>query len=143
PMATVPGGRMLVRTEDGEEFRVVEVDQALQGVPVLYTPPPRSRVLAPAAPAPSRVPAGSETAAATVPAPARLEDPPPEPAPAAPVRAAEPAAAPHAPVLLGPESVRPLGARRATPAPAPPPSAAPAAAPATRALVVDDSLVAR
>jgi len=96
-------------------------------VPLLYTPPAQLRVVTPAAPAP--------------PAPA------PEAGPAVPAgtpsatSALTSALTPRAPIVLGPESVRPLGARREAPAPAPP--AAPPAPASTRALIVDDSLVAR
>jgi len=151
----VPGGRHVVRTEEGEEFRVVDVEEALQGVPPLHTPPPapRSHPAAAGEPAvrtPSQimlVPEGlavPETAAAPVssvaPAPTKVEAP-----------------KPAEPVVLGPEFVRALGAATASASPAVGAPAAPAPGPepardpagpavrtaARRALVVDDSLVAR
>jgi CheY-like chemotaxis protein len=129
---TVPGGTFRVRTEEGEMFRVVDIEQALAGVTPLHTPPPAPPSLAVVAAAIER-PVEPAAAPAAVAAPA---------APAAPK--------PAEPVVLGPEFVRALGA---------PLAAAPAAAVAEpnaratetpvaksnvrRALVVDDSLVAR
>ena len=156
----VPGGRHVVRTEEGEEYRVVDIEEALRGVPPLHTPPgppragtpPRTEPSseAPALPAREHVPA--EVATAVV---------PPVPAPPAEVESPKPSA----PVVLGPEFVRALGARVVSaarpavapappaprPAPEPPAAGAPAPEPAgsaqraaaPRALVVDDSLVAR
>ena len=40
----VPGGRLVVRTDEGEAFEVVEVSEALRGVPPLHTPKPLPRV---------------------------------------------------------------------------------------------------
>jgi len=130
----VPGGTRVVRTEEGEEYRVVDVEQALRGVPPLHTPEPGL------ARASSLAPRRQPVAVAVVSAP--------EP----PVEVAAPA-----PIVLGPEFVRPLGAPAvaalappaATPPPAMPepgPSAASSRAPAPavrRVLVVDDSLVTR
>ena len=142
----VPGGRLVIRTDEGEEYRVIDVEQALQGVPPLHTPPPMPRMhRAPAAPvAPDEAPISLVL----------------EPGPAAVVItqepatvAALPAAAPAEPIVLGPESVRALGLQplpaAAPMAAAPRPAASSATAPppsvpaVPRALVVDDSLVAR
>ena len=108
----VPGGRQVVRTEEGEEFRVLDLERALEGVPPLETPPPVPRVRAEAR--------------------AALAEPAPQALPA------HAAAAPVPPLVLGPEFVRALGGL-AMPAPKP----AMAAPAARRALIVDDSLVAR
>ena len=142
----VPGGRLVIRTDEGEEYRVIDVEQALQGVPPLHTPPPMPRMhRAPAAPvAPDEAPISLVR----------------EPGPASVVItqepatvAALPAAAPAEPIVLGPESVRALGLQplpaAAPMAAAPRPAASSATAPppsvpaVPRALVVDDSLVAR
>ena len=167
----VPGGRHVVRTEEGVEYRVVDVEEALQGVPPLHTPPPAPRLH------PAAVAAGEPLA----PTPVQEVAPQvaialvPEPV-AAPAPGAVEAKKPAAPVVLAAEFVRALGAppsstapakpvvsappatRPAPPAPKPaPPAAKPApepsgarepAAPALpavvlRALVVDDSLVTR
>jgi len=159
--SAVPGGRQVVRTEEGEAYRVVEVDEALRGVPVLHTPPPRPRPhptaangpaaeAAPAAAAPAAEPRGKAPAAEVTP----VADP-----------------TPSAPIVLSPEFVRPLSTAsgaaatdapaqvlapadpvRTEPAAAPSPRAAtrpdlpqPAAEPAAapRALIADDSLIAR
>jgi CheY-like chemotaxis protein len=144
----VPGGRHVVRTEEGEEFRVVDVVEALQGVPPLRTPPP----------APRMEPAAVAEPAATVSSPIALVL---EPAAVTAIAASKPSQ----PIVLGPEFVRALGARLLTsatplaqvPARTPAtaekpamarPSASEPVAPAPRAgvlraLVVDDSLVAR
>jgi CheY-like chemotaxis protein len=144
----VPGGRHVVRTEEGEEYRVVDVAEALHAVPPLHTPPPAPRMHA------AEVAAGGLLAPAPEAAAIALV---PEPV-AAPAPVAVEAKKPAAPVVLGAEFVRALGfpaaAVVATPAPpavtpAPEPSAATEpVAPApraaiTRVLVVDDSLVAR
>jgi CheY-like chemotaxis protein len=144
----VPGGRHVVRTEEGEEYRVVDVAEALHAVPPLHTPPPAPRMH------PAEVAAGERLAPAPEAAAIALV---PEPV-AAPAPVAVEAKKPAAPVVLGAEFVRalgfPAGAVVATPAPpavtpAPEPSAArEPVAPApraaiTRVLVVDDSLVAR
>jgi CheY-like chemotaxis protein len=163
----VPGGRHVVRTEEGEVFRVVDVEEALQGVTPLHTPAPAPRT-PPAdvpveAPGPASLePAGAPAQATTARVAASV------PAPAVPgIEAAKPSV----PIVLGAEFVRALGARAAakavvpaagaSPAPAPhaekpAPELLPAAGQATpepagpapragvpRALVVDDSLVAR
>ncbi len=39
----VPGGRLVVRTDEGGEYWVVEVSEALEGVPQLHTPKPQPR----------------------------------------------------------------------------------------------------
>jgi CheY-like chemotaxis protein len=144
----VPGGRHVVRTEEGEEYRVVDVAEALHAVPPLHTPPPAPRMH------PAEVAAGERLAPAPEAVAIALV---PEPV-AAPAPVAVEAKKPAAPVVLGAEFVRalgfPAGAVVATPAPpavtpAPEPSAArEPVAPApraaiTRVLVVDDSLVAR
>jgi len=144
----VPGGRHVVRTEEGEEYRVVDVAEALHAVPPLHTPPPAPRMH------PAEVAAGELLAPAPEAVAIALV---PEPV-AAPAPVAVEAKKPAAPVVLGAEFVRalgsPAGAVVATPAPpavtpAPEPSAArEPVAPApraaiTRVLVVDDSLVAR
>jgi len=144
----VPGGRHVVRTEEGEEYRVVDVAEALHAVPPLHTPPPAPRMHAAEVAAGERLaPAPEAAAIALVPEPV-----------AAPAPVAVEAKKPAAPVVLGAEFVRALGfpaaavvAMPAPPAvtPAPEPSAArEPVAPApraaiTRVLVVDDSLVAR
>lgn len=146
---TVPGGRLVVRTDEGEEYWVVEVSEALRGVPPLHTPKPQARLRplpglagegeaapAPAAPSGSPAPAAvpDETAA---PNGSEEEEEPGEIAPRA-----------GALRLLGPEHVHPIHLGPAVP-PVPPPAAepasrAPAASAAPRhALLVDDSLVAR
>jgi len=151
---TVPGGRHVVRTEEGEVYRVVDVEEALQGVPPLHTPAPAPRMqpaapaarVEPAAPAPEAAPAHSHEPIALV----------PEREPVATTTQAAPqaAAATVQPIVLGPESVRALGGRAgakaapapaaAAPAPEPPAAKPPVNARAVRrALVVDDSLVAR
>jgi CheY-like chemotaxis protein len=149
----VPGSTHGVRTEEGEVFRVVDLEQALRGVPPLHTPAP------PLAGAPA--PRVQPSLATTVEIPIEIAPELP-PAPAA-AQLPPVAARPAEPVVLGPEFVRALGApgpavHSSHPAVAAPPAAAPAAAavlqPARaaesvakpgirRALVVDDSLVAR
>ncbi len=131
PSDAVPGGRHVVRTEEGGEYWVVEVAEALRGVPPLHTPAPRPR---------------PRVTRATV---ALASEPVAEPA-----SHAESHVAPSALIVLGAEDVRPLGRvshASATPAnahafeaPAPPaPEPGPASSGARLALVVDDSLVAR
>ena len=39
----VPGGRLVVRTDEGGEYWVVEVSEALEGAPQLHTPKPQPR----------------------------------------------------------------------------------------------------
>jgi len=175
--SAVPGGRQVVRTEEGGAYRVVEVDEALRGVPVLHTPPPRPRPHPAAAngPAADAAPAAASASEAQ----GSLTAAPPPAAPAAEPRGKAPAPAvtpvadptPSAPIVLSPEFVRPLStpsSAAATDAPAqvlapadpvrtgpaagpspraatrpdlPQPAAEPAAAP--RALIADDSLIAR
>jgi CheY-like chemotaxis protein len=177
--AAVPGGHLLVRTEEGGEFWVVDVEAALRDVPQLHTPPPRTRARAaaaaetplaqarpaapPAADAPEPAaepallvltaahahplaspPARSEAAKAE---PAHVPAPPSVPAPVL-VPAPQPAAVP-APPLAAPRR-EPI-AREVPPAApmvldasaAQPLRAAPVARAERRALIVDDSLVAR
>jgi len=170
-MDALPGSRRVVRTEEGEEYRVVEVDQALRGVPPIHTPSPRPRGEAPHEPerlvtgtvlstvAPSEPEPGIEaqlSAAPIVaqPAPAPDTSPPPSPEPMwldahwvrpiglpapapapAPAVAAEPALrADSPPARPGPEAVPRTDAPR---------TGAGRAAGPRRALIVDDSLVAR
>src|SRR6185503_16919528 len=90
----VPGGTQVVRTEEGEEYRVVDVEEALRGVPPLYTPEPsRAR--------------------------ARAQAPRLQPVAVAELAAEVAAPAPVKPIVLGREFVRPLGAPVVA-APAPP-----------------------
>jgi CheY-like chemotaxis protein len=177
--AAVPGGHLLVRTEEGGEFWVVDVEAALRDVPQLHTPPPRTRARAaaaaetplaqarpaapPAADAPEPAaepallvltaahahplaspPARSEAAKAepahvpappSVPAPVLVPAPQPAAVPAPPLAATrrEPIARevpPAAPMVLDASAAQPL-------------RAAPVARAERRALIVDDSLVAR
>jgi CheY-like chemotaxis protein len=109
---TVPGGRLVVRTDEGEEYWVVEVSEALRGVPPLHTPKPQPRVR----PLPGLAGEGQATPAAA---------PPGSPAPAA---APDETAAPNgseeeeepgeitpragALRLLGPEHVHPIHSAR-------------------------------
>ena len=118
----VPGGTQVVRTEEGEEYRVVDVEQALRGVPPLHTPepPPRRTGALAGAQAPRLQPVAVAARGA------------PEP-PAA-------VAAPAPPIVLGPEFVRALGPVVAAPTKAKVKPPAPAV---RRVLVVDDSLVTR
>jgi len=118
----VPGGTLMVRTEEGEEYRVVDVEQALRGVPPLHTPEPglRRTGAMPGAQAPRLQPVAVAAVSA------------PEP-PAA-------VAAPAPPVVLGPEFVRALGPVVAAPTKEKLKPPAPAV---RRVLVVDDSLVTR
>jgi CheY-like chemotaxis protein len=169
--AAVPGAHLRVRTEEGAEFWVVDVEAALRAVPQLHTPPPRARARAAAvAEAPL-----AEARVAAVPAAA-----PPEPAaePAWRMLTAEnahPLVGPHArseaakaesssppaptPALVAapapalvPAPVRREPAARVVPPAAPltldataaqPLGAAPGARAERRALIVDDSLVTR
>jgi CheY-like chemotaxis protein len=126
-MDQVPGGRLVVRTEEGEEFRVVDIDQALAGVPPLHTPPPSARVQLAEAPTGLGHPAPPKPEAAPARAPIALV-PEPEPVPDAPAvtAAAATADAPAPPIVLGPEFVRALDVLDA------PAAATPAGAPATR-----------
>lgn len=164
PSDAVPGGRRVVRTEEGEEFWVVEVSEALHGVPQLYTPRPQPRPRAAVVTLP-----GSEVEAALAAAPAAA-DPAPvfSDLPVGSDDEEEPVAfVPGGLRLLRPEDVQPLGPLPATatePTPSatapatasasiaaePAPAADPAATPSRPAdvagrfaLVVDDSLVAR
>ncbi|MEQ1833435.1 MAG: response regulator [Candidatus Eisenbacteria bacterium] len=195
--AEVPGGRAVVRTDEGVLHWVVEVGDALAGVPELHTPPAalRGRVpeAAPNEPVPHETEAAAVVAVEPAPvlavnmaAPAPVSEPPrlvvltssdvrplerprpraqrpsmtivapaprPTPAAIAPLPPALAAPAPPAPVAAAPAPPAPVAA----PAPEPPvpslPSAAvtprthePAPAPVLaprRALLVDDSLVAR
>lgn len=153
---TVPGGRLVVRTDEGEEYWVVEVSEALRGVPPLHTPKPQPRVR------PLPDPAGEGEAAPASAAP---------PGSPAPVTATDETAAPNGSEdeeepgeitpragtlrLLGPEHVHPIHTARdagprvsaprpqespamtplapaPVPSPAMPPVASPAAEPASR-----------
>ena len=134
--AAVPGGHLLVRTEEGAEFWVVDVEAALRGVPQLHTPPPRSR---------SRTAALAEAPVLLAP----VVVPPAEALPAEPflAEAGQPAL-----LELTAEHARPLARLRAPGPVAPvaldagaaqPIAAGPSARTSRRALIVDDSLVAR
>jgi len=161
-MDLVPGGRHVVRTESEAEYWVVDVTEALAGVPGLAPPPPRPRPRPEAAP---DEPAVTSPAPPAPPAPAPQEgaslEGAPEPAPAlAESPRVEPPGSdedeeplewvtgppPLAPALrvLGPADVRPLGrpstGEDAPPAPPEPPAPEHVA---RRALIADDSLVAR
>jgi CheY-like chemotaxis protein len=147
--AAVPGGHLRVRTEEGAEFWVVDVEAALHAVPQLHTPPPRARaraavvaeapvVQAPVAGPPAGAPSAQTPEAVLLVLTAEHVHPlagPHAPAPAAPP---EPARVerearevpPPAPVTLDASAAQPIGA-------------APSARASRRALVVDDSLVAR
>ena len=193
----VPGGRLVVRAEDGAEYWVVDAHEALTGVPALHTPPARLRTrtaamaVAPAMPAPRPESAPIEVVDVSAPAvPGPAATPPAAVAPpqlvvlgrehvravhrpqvpfrAPVVTVVSPAARAFAPpaalVAPAPRPVAPPAARAIAAPPelsAPAPLAA-APAPATldagdvqpldgarrvpsprRALVVDDSLVAR
>jgi CheY-like chemotaxis protein len=142
PMDAVPGGRRVVRTEEGEEYWVVEVDEALRGVPAQHAPAPRARI--PAAPAPAEPPPVAEP-----PAPEVEAEPKPKPEPS------------PEPIVLEAQWVRPIGlpeparegpaAHVGSPAREEPTAhvgsparVEPPARPAPRrALIADDSLVAR
>ncbi len=155
--AAVPGSHGKVRTEEGAEFWVVDVEAALRDVPQLHTPPPRARArgtLVPEAPSAATPEADPLAAARAVPAaepvllvltaehvhplagahaPGPASEPVRERAPArTPARpqASDSAAAPPAPVLLDASAAQPLGAGAVARSP-------------RRALVVDDSLVTR
>lgn len=154
----VPGGRLVVRTEEGGEYVVVEMSEALRDVPPLHTPKPHMRPRAAVLPLPrAEVATPTPYDAWTPPEDATLplggppgSDDVEEPADGVPAR--------ESLRLLGPEHVHPIGAARAFAAepehaPAPPAPTASAAvepkgavgasASARLALVVDDSLVAR
>jgi len=142
----VPGGRLVVRSQEGDAHEVVDVALALEGVPPLDTPPPQPRAgRSPGAPS---APASSRPAPEAAPRPVGVISGRPGPAPEAARPAPEPA-----PRVLGPEHVQPLMRSTAASAPAPgvsapTASAAPDApvkdeAAGRRALIVDDSLVAR
>ncbi len=156
PSDAVPGGRYVVRTEEGGEYWVVEVGEALRGVPPLHTPAPRPRprVAAPAAtPAPVAAPAShAEAYAGPVAASEALADAPPGAQEVEELPSSE--RAPSAPMVLGAEDVRPLGRTSHAPLASAPaaelrqpallaPEPEPAASAVRFALVVDDSLVAR
>ncbi len=77
----VPGGRLVVRAEDGAEYWVVDAHEALTGVPALHTPPARLRTRTPAvavapampAPRPESAPIEAVVLAAPRPEPAPIE----------------------------------------------------------------------
>src|SRR5439155_8842455 len=119
----VPGGRLRVRTEDGVDFWVVELGEALRGVPQPL-PPPRHRRPDPApgaaAPMVPPLPPAPPPAGGRAPAIAVEPAPEPEPAPHSPPE-------PDLPVLT-PDHVRAL-ARPEPSAPAPPPPMAAAPVP--------------
>lgn len=152
--AEVPGSHLAVHTDDGEAYWVVDAVAALRPVPPVDTPPPspRPRTVSPSAvlarsavPAPATAPsvpaepvAGPTAPPAPAPRPSTIIPMPgPRPAPA-------PRSAPGEPALLGREHVMPIAGRPrpVTPAPRRSPVEAPRPS-ARRALVVDDSMVAR
>jgi CheY-like chemotaxis protein len=112
---TVPGGRLVVRTDEGEEYWVVEVGEALRGVPPLHTPKPQPRVRPAFGP-----PGETQVAAASFAAPADPFAPPAVAGQTAPPNGSEEeeepaefASRPAATLrLLGPEHVHPLHTAR-------------------------------
>lgn len=158
----VPGARLAIRSEDGAEYWVVDVREALAGVPELHTPPAALPVRAMPAqaahepePEPAVAPAGPSGTQVVQAEPAHaiageIDD---VVSPVA-IDAVEPPVPPSPPQLfvLGPEHVRPLSRPRAPfrapeitvvapasrPAPpvVPPAAAAPPVAPPTPAEVV-------
>ncbi len=128
--AQVPGGRLVVRAEDGAEYWVVDAHEALTGVPELHTPPTRLRprtpavAVAPAMPAPRPESAPIEVVVLPAPRPESapievvvLPAPRPESAPIEVVDVSAPAVigtaatssaamAPRQLVILGREHVR-------------------------------------
>jgi CheY-like chemotaxis protein len=160
----VPGGRLVVRNDEGDTYVVVEMSEALRDVPPLPTPASRHRLRRPVLAMPS--PSGGEVDSSPSDVAAVMEPPAPETSDSPPGSddVEEPAGWTPAPAglrLLGPEDVQPIGvtrpeagvpapeAARETPAtPVPPTPAAAPGAPGEPtltklALVVDDSLVAR
>jgi CheY-like chemotaxis protein len=128
--AEMPGAYQVVRTEQDERYFVLDANLALREVPALETPAPRVRPRVPAAPAEVALSVGASVS----PSGSREH----------PARSVAAPVAPPALVVLGRDQVQPLArAARAGAAPAPRPTLAPVAPRARRALVVDDSLVAR
>lgn len=87
PSDLIPGGRQVVRTEEGEEFWVVDVSEALHGVPPLHTPRVQPRPRHP-----------------MFAMPALAEEPMPAVAPAVSSTIAPPMEEPHVTVGAPPES---------------------------------------
>jgi CheY-like chemotaxis protein len=169
----VPGGRLVVRIQDGGTYTVVDVAEALEGVPPLDTPAPHPRPRnAPAKPPGERARAAASEAPGIISGrpgagiePGAGEPAPPIIAPGAPPHAEPPRR--EAPStasglrVLGPDDARPrrrpgsagpadARAWPATPVPPAPPSASATWIPETsdraatrRALIIEDSLVAR
>ncbi len=76
----VPGGRLRVRTDDGVDFWVVDLGEALRGVPQLLTPPRRRRARperGATAPMATQMPAGPSLAREPAAAPAPSARPSP------------------------------------------------------------------
>ncbi len=129
PSDRIPGGRQVVRTEEGEEFWVVEVSEALRGVPPLHTPPVQPRPRQPmfalpiegaTGPEPALAPAAAEPVAPPAEEPHVAFAAPPESwhgfsdLPAGSDDVEEPAdflVETETPRLLGPEDVHPIGAQ--------------------------------
>jgi CheY-like chemotaxis protein len=129
--AEMPGAYQVVRTEQDERYFVLDANLALREVPALETPAPRVRSRVAAAPAEVAVSVGARVS------PSETHEAPARSVAAAPV-------APPALVVLGRDQVQPLArAARSAAAPSPRPTLAPVAPRPRRALVVDDSLVAR
>lgn len=153
--AEVPGSHLAVHTDDGEAYWVVDAVAALRAVPPVDTPPPspRPRTVSPSAvlgrsavtaPAPPTSSAPAESVAGPAPSPA----PTPRPSTIIPMPVPRPAPAPRSasnePALLGREHVVPIAGRPRPVTPAPRRAPVEAARPsARRALIVDDSMVAR
>ncbi|MFM7232045.1 MAG: response regulator [bacterium] len=154
--AEVPGSHLAVHTDDGEAYWVVDAVAALRAVPPVDTPPPSPRprasspsafVARPASAAPmSATSATAEPVAGPAPEPTPAPAPAPRPSTIIPMPVPRPAPRPAStePALLGREHVVPIAGRPrpVTPAPRRAPVEAPRPA-ARRALVVDDSMVAR
>jgi len=129
--AEMPWAYQVVRTEQDERYFVIDANLALREVPALETPAPRVRSRVPAAPAEVAVPVGASVS------PSGSREHPARSVVTAPV-------APPTLVVLGRDQVQPLArASRSAAAPSPRPTLAPVAPRPRRALVVDDSLVAR
>lgn len=133
--AGMPGTFHIIRTEQDEKYAVVDANLALREVPAIETPTPRLRTRGNTTPTVIAVPAGVAATANDMRDPVAERLPMPSPPPPVPPSL----------VVLGRDQVQPLArpVRAAVPAPDARPALAPAAPRAPRALVVDDSLVAR